>query len=228
MNKKKCVKCGAWKPITEFQARGVFDTKPRNECRDCLNAYHRMLYKEKVGKFKREVRADIREADPKKCIRCGEFKPLTDYGWHNIAKGQHRNFCKLCQKEWDREYKTGVGKPLIEEYREKNKDKMVEYRKLYKLDPKNKEKMRTHGRNATLRQFGITQEDYDELFKKQDGKCVICGVEKNGGKQNFCVDHDHTTGKVRGLLCHNCNLSIGLMKDNPDLLRKAAEYLESK
>jgi hypothetical protein len=63
------------------------------------------------------------------------------------------------------------------------------------------------------------------MYQEQNGKCVVCGCEKNGSKENFCVDHDHTTGKVRGLLCHNCNVSIGLMKDSPDLLLKAAEYL---
>ncbi len=56
---------------------------------------------------------------------------------------------------------------------------------------------------------------------------MICGAVENGKRKNFCIDHDHATGKVRGLLCHNCNVAIGLMKDNTDLLKKAAEYLET-
>lgn len=225
--RKKCSKCGSWKLVSEFQPRNGDGSKLRNECRDCLNAYHRMLYSEKVGKFKREVKAELRESDPKMCIRCGQMKSLSEFGFHNLAKGQHRNFCKLCQKEWDSIYKKGVGKPLIDEWKENNKDKMAAYKEMYKKDPSFKEKMKRHGRNATLRQFGITQEDYDKILQEQDGKCAICGVERNGSKENFCVDHDHETGKVRGLLCTKCNLGIGKMKDSPDLLRKAAKYLDS-
>ena len=74
----------------------------------------------------------------------------------------------------------------------------------------------------------MTVDDYIELFERQDGKCAICGTDKPDLKgKNFRVDHDHETGKVRGLLCHNCNVSVGLMKESPSLLRKAAEYLES-
>jgi hypothetical protein len=87
--------------------------------------------------------------------------------------------------------------------------------------------MRNYGRKNTLKQFGLTQEDYDKMLHSQNGHCAICGNGTNGNKKNFCVDHDHETGKVRGLLCHNCNVSVGLMKESPLLLRKAAEYLES-
>jgi hypothetical protein len=76
----------------------------------------------------------------------------------------------------------------------------------------------------------MTVEQYEEILAKQNGCCAICEsgqADVKGKKINFHVDHCHTTGKVRGLLCHSCNVTIGLMKDSPLLLRKAAMYLET-
>lgn len=69
------------------------------------------------------------------------------------------------------------------------------------------------------------------MFDEQDGKCAICRRESSGllyGKPRvLSVDHSHKPdGKVRGLLCHKCNMAIGLLQDNPELLRAAATYLE--
>lgn len=61
----------------------------------------------------------------------------------------------------------------------------------------------------------------------QKGCCALCGTDTPGGNGDFAVDHDHETGIVRKLLCFNCNIGIGKFRDNPELLRKAAEYLES-
>ena len=61
------------------------------------------------------------------------------------------------------------------------------------------------------RTYGITPEEYDEMLLLQDGKCAICPKEEAGGKHNvFCVDHDHRTGKVRQLLCKNCNIVLSV------------------
>lgn len=230
METKICSKCKKEQPISEFQPRGKDGAKIRNECRGCLNAYHRMLYKEKIGKFKRTVREENRESDPKKCIRCEKIKPLSEFTFHNRNKGQHRNFCHDCEKEWIRKYhKTPHGKATRKEWVENNKNKILEYKEVYKNDLIRKEKSRTYHRARWLMlNFNMTVDDYMNLFKQQDAKCAICGAsEMNGRRKNFCVDHDHVTGKVRGLLCHSCNVSIGLMKDSPSLLRKAAEYLDS-
>lgn len=76
------------------------------------------------------------------------------------------------------------------------------------------------------RKFGITLEEYEELFDTQGGVCFICGQPCSSGR-SLAVDHDHSTGKVRGLLCGACNTGIGKLQDDPELLRKAAEYLEA-
>lgn len=71
--------------------------------------------------------------------------------------------------------------------------------------------------------YGMTLSEYESLCKAQNNACSICGLIK---KLN--IDHDHKTGKFRGLLCFECNAGLGNMKDNPDLLRAGASYLESR
>ena len=74
--------------------------------------------------------------------------------------------------------------------------------------------------------YNITEEDYNNLFNLQNGCCAICGTDKPTGKGNFlAVDHDHKTRKIRGLLCNECNRGIGYLKDNYELVQKAADYL---
>jgi hypothetical protein len=67
---------------------------------------------------------------------------------------------------------------------------------------------------------------YDRLFAEQNGKCANCRTDKPGGNgKRFHLDHDHETGRIRGLLCTNCNTGIGQFKDDADLLKAAIEYL---
>jgi hypothetical protein len=77
-----------------------------------------------------------------------------------------------------------------------------------------------------LKRYGLTLDDYTRMFEQQHGQCAICGVKVQG--ERMCVDHDHSTGRVRGLLCRLCNKSLGGFRDSVDLLRKAVAYLEDK
>jgi len=80
-------------------------------------------------------------------------------------------------------------------------------------------------KNRTGR-YNISIDDYQELLDSQNGRCAICGEAIN---QKTCrIDHSHVTGKVRGLLCVSCNTGIGLLKDSPDVLASAAEYLRKQ
>ena len=82
-----------------------------------------------------------------------------------------------------------------------------------------------------LRSYGLTVEDYSGLLAAQHGVCALCGkpethLSRKGEITRLAVDHDHTTGAVRALLCHACNVGIGTFGDDPDLLRAAAAYIE--
>lgn len=69
-------------------------------------------------------------------------------------------------------------------------------------------------------------ETYKHLFDLQGGVCAICQSPENGRYAHLSVDHNHDTGKIRGLLCNNCNRGIGLLKDDPKILEQAKEYIE--
>ncbi len=73
--------------------------------------------------------------------------------------------------------------------------------------------------------YGITIDQYEDMLEKQGGVCAIC--HKSNGDIPLGVDHDHETGKVRGLLCNKCNLILGMIKDDIDLLIIMEQYLES-
>ena len=92
------------------------------------------------------------------------------------------------------------------------------------IDPQRK-------RDASMRRlYGIGVAEYDAMFEDQGGLCAICGMTEQmtrlGVTRGLCVDHDHETGRVRGLLCAACNFAIGKFQDDPARLRAAAEYLE--
>jgi hypothetical protein len=80
---------------------------------------------------------------------------------------------------------------------------------------------------------GVTKEQYYSMLEKQGGVCAICGADKsrvkdkskNGKTLMFAIDHCHTTGKIRGLLCSKCNMAIGQLGDTADSVNRAVEYL---
>ena len=83
-------------------------------------------------------------------------------------------------------------------------------------------------RNSFRRNYGITIATYEQLLEKQQGRCAICGTFKPGGPGRMMIDHDHSTKKVRGLLCCKCNFLIGNCLENKAILEKAIKYLEDK
>jgi hypothetical protein len=80
---------------------------------------------------------------------------------------------------------------------------------------------------SAKKEFGITKDQWDEMLRSQGGVCAICSVRPEEVNKRFHVDHDHATGKNRGLLCHYCNLMLGQAKDSATRLRLGAAYLEA-
>lgn len=77
------------------------------------------------------------------------------------------------------------------------------------------------------RLYGIDEEAFNKMLENQDNKCAICGSNNMDEKRGLCVDHDHKTGIVRGLLCDRCNRGLGNFKDDIPLLQKVITYLNS-
>ena len=80
-------------------------------------------------------------------------------------------------------------------------------------------------RNDLRRKYGITEDDYDEMYRAQRGCCSICGAHQSTLNRRLSVDHDHDSGDVRALLCGHCNRGIGLLGDDPKTVQRAADYL---
>lgn len=97
---------------------------------------------------------------------------------------------------------------------------------------KNKDKVDAKARSGHLRRkFGLTVEQYNEMLSEQGGVCGICKctlLSPRVKQKNFCVDHNHSTGAVRGILCDACNLILGNANDDVELLSKCIHYLEER
>ena len=76
--------------------------------------------------------------------------------------------------------------------------------------------------------FGINIKDYEQMLVSQEYRCAICGKHQSELEKAFDIDHNHNTGKVRGLLCNQCNQALGLLKDSSELFVKALKYLKEK
>lgn len=110
----------------------------------------------------------------------------------------------------------GVGKPLSEFHTRGDTGKKQNSCKSCYYD------------KQVFRKYGITLEDYDRMYQEQNGVCKICSLPQISPRNTrLCIDHDHRNGKVRGLLCSDCNRGIGLLKDDPRILDKASEYLRA-
>ncbi len=103
-----------------------------------------------------------------------------------------------------------------------------EYQQEYRSRPGVKVRKKQTDSNGHLkRTFGIGLDEFEQMFEAQGRVCAICGSPDSKHKNaKFCVDHDHETGLIRGLLCKTCNWMLGHSGDNPDVLRKGADYLE--
>lgn len=148
----------------------------------------------------------------KTCNVCKLNKPLDDFyicrkSWGGEIHIGRQGYCKGCNKVQRAKW--------LKKNLQKNKDRRKYLRTLDKTRVKNSE-LKSH--------YGITLDDYNNLIKIQDNKCKICDkyIEK------LCIDHCHTTGKVRGLLCKYCNSGLGFFKDSLQSLKSAIQYLEEQ
>jgi hypothetical protein len=123
-----------------------------------------------------------------------------------------------------------MASPFTTELSPEAKEKKRAYERAYYRANSQKHMARTSA-DRLKREFGITLVCYLAMTHLQDGKCAVCrktpGQTSKPGMR-LVVDHSHDTGKIRGLLCYNCNLLLGHARDNQDVLRSAMNYLESQ
>ena len=114
-------------------------------------------------------------------------------------------------------------KEIYKKYKKSHKG--IESAERYKKSHKG---LKNRRKGALSYKYKITEQRYFEILENQVGLCAICGSASPGrkGSENFAVDHNHTTKEVRGLLCHPCNVMIGLAKDSIEILETAIKYLK--
>jgi hypothetical protein len=117
-------------------------------------------------------------------------------------------------------------KDRVREQQRKWRNKNLEYQtqKSKEWYDNNKDRVRDL---QLKKEFGISLDKYNEMRDTQNGVCFLCGGGPDARFKNLAVDHDHTTGKVRKLLCRGCNVGIGNLRDDPELLEKAAKYIRN-
>jgi len=176
--------------------------------------------------------------DTKTCNKCKIEKPLDQFNFKNRARGYLNTQCKLCVSKRrelrpvhiapaDGEKKCrGCGEVKnINKFAtaRRNKDGKEHFCKQCRWNQKDKEKHNLSVRASLLyREYGLTLDEYDTMLLKQNFVCAIC---KNKDKQRLCVDHNHKTKKVRGLLCSSCNRSLGALGDTIESIEGVLEYL---
>jgi hypothetical protein len=110
------------------------------------------------------------------------------------------------------------------EYRARENAREIKSYRKSKLKPEVMRRRREYGRRRHyLLKYGLTEEQVESLLREQGSCCAICRVQLETGTRK--VDHSHATGKVRGILCHNCNLGLGYFSDDPDRMASAIFYL---
>ena len=211
---KKCADCREIKSAVCFSNNSRSKDRLYSYCKDCASSRYKKWHSENRDdrlEYLKTYREYGVDRSLVACVYCEKaFIPTRINNIH-------------CSYECSRDYKYENSK---EEYLDKsaeryykNRESILErHRKYYEGDKR-------RFKSYELKRYGITIEDYERLLIDQQFKCAICNVSLDGGKDTH-MDHSHDTGFPRGILCRACNWGIGQFKDDPDLLRKAADYIE--
>ncbi len=140
------------------------------------------------------------------CSKCGELKPFSEFHKLKAQKNGHRPDCKACHQVMKKAYnpKRNIKRKQNPRYQEKN--------------------LESNLRTA----YGITLEEYNALVFQQSGVCKVCKqlpTETSNQTNRLVVDHCHKTGRVRGLMCPNCNCALGHLKESVQLCQELAQYI---
>lgn len=157
----------------------------------------------------------------KTCNFCKRALPLTDFAKDQRSPDGCQYRCRSCQREYDQrpEYKARRAAYM----RERRKDpKFVEHLKVLEQAPHRRRSKRAY---QLARYYGLSEEDLARLYDAQGRKCGGCGKGIGLTGKDVHVDHCHSTGRVRGLLCQGCNIALGAAKDSHETLHNLAHYL---
>lgn len=179
------------------------------------------------------------EENFKKCPKCGEIKSYSNFSKDSSRSVGIYHTCRNCCKKYAKKHNA---KPEIKlknkHYRDvyDSRPDIKTAKKIYNAKPERRQAKRDYYHKPTikeryrerllLRKYEMTLEEYNTLLFKQEYCCAICAKHESKIKKRLHVDHCHTTGRIRGLLCSLCNTAIGALQDSENILSKAIEYLK--
>jgi hypothetical protein len=150
----------------------------------------------------------------KKCSRCLLYHYKSNF---YIKNGRYDSLCKGCRKltskEWRQKNRT-KHRADSRQYNREHKEERKAYLKQWRKENKGYQ---------VRNRLGLSKQEHQQLLKDCKHKCCICG-----SKRNLCVDHNHKTGQVRGILCQNCNRGVGLIGESIRTLKRAIIYLQER
>lgn len=165
----------------------------------------------------------------RRCVKCKVEKPHSAFYPDKARIDGLCARCIDCTKERQRQWRAKNPEKARECWkrsREKHLDKCLERARQWRR--KYPERQQLAKRKCRLRkEYGLTIAEYDAMVAAQKGRCAICRNPPRAGsrKDKLHIDHDHVTGKVRGLLCDLCNRGVGMLRDDPKIMRSAARYV---
>ena len=152
--------------------------------------------------------------ETRRCTKCGETKPRTEFSRDKRRPDGCQSWCKLCKAVYQRKYNA------------EHKEQTAAYRRKYYAEHPEKIRGGSYSRDYHLRHhYDISLATYNAMLKHQGGGCAICGKARDRDGKYLSVDHDHETGEIRGLLCSQCNHALGLLQESEELCLSAASYL---
>lgn len=166
-----------------------------------------------------------RQAKTKVCTKCGMQKPLDEFHRYRANHGV-RGVCKLCTKEYDRQwYAKNKVKSLARsrKWQSENRERWLQQKKIWARN--NPEKIQLQRKRRLVRQYGLTLEQYQAVLEFQNERCAICGRARAEFDRQLAIDHDSVTGEIRGALCTACNLGLGTLGDSSECIQRALSYL---
>ena len=164
--------------------------------------------------------------DTKRCIKCGEVKPLSEFYAMRGMRDGHRNDCKECsraaKRERHRPQPRGEPRACAAVGRRQPRTACRVSSGVSKLAGAKGR----HARPSTTGvRYGISADEVDEMLEAQNGGCAICKQPAPERLASMHLDHDHEPGQIRGFLCLDCNQALGKFRDDPALLLRAVVYL---
>lgn len=233
MTTKKCTKCGIVKPYNMFHKKTAFKDGLNCICKECILG-HPIIIKTTIPGYK-------------ECCKCKTVLPISAFNNCTRSKDGLTSRCKCCiaipikekrkikaieRKEKEKQRILSLKSKICSSC---NKELAVsEFPKYQKYKYRNECRLCYNSHCNRLRRkrnlkldFNLSVEQYEDMVKAQKNKCAICGIHETELTYKLAVDHDHSTGNLRQLLCAKCNLLLGHANDSIEILKAAIKYLRS-